>query len=147
MYGALLATKYLSKGTHKIKITKVYHSTDATYFTTDKIKIAPLRAPLVELYNDEFVDSSKKTTEVQNGFMTVKAMVPSYMQGEDISLILAIYKDNRLYKVSYANETVSKSGVVVTTLKDIEKDASAKYTYKVMFFNGISELKPLYMPF
>lgn len=147
MYGALLATKYLSKGTHKIKITKVYHSTDATYFTTDKIKIAPLRTPLVELYNDEFVDESKKTDEIKDGFMTVKAMVPSYMQGEDISLILAIYKDNRLYKVSLANETVSKSGVVVTTLKDIEKDASAKYTYKVMFFNGLGELKPLYVPF
>lgn len=147
MYGALLATKYLSKGTHKIKITKVYHSTDATYFTTDKIKISPLKTPSVELYNDEFVDKSKKTDEIKDGFMTVKALIPSYMQGENISLCFAVYKDNRLYKVSVTDEKVSKSGVAVATIADIEKDGKSLYTYKVMFLNGLGELKPLYVPF
>ena len=61
-------------------------------------------------------------------------------------MVLAVYKNNSLYKIGMYEVTGRKNTVTAATVDGLEMDDGEKYSTKVLFINGLNSLMPLYSP-
>ena len=78
--------------------------------------------------------------------ITAKAFLPKDVYGKNVTMVLAVYKNNSLYKMGMYEVTGKKNTVTAVTVDGLELEDGEKYSTKVLFVNGLNSLMPLYSP-
>lgn len=118
----------LNAGVNTIKIE--FTSTSGT-FDFDSIKIYK---PNVVLYKNTAIQGNE-ITAVESGTIIAQADYNGLFNKETVNCIFAVYKNNQLYKVSYGNQLVTESDLLLNSIDSLEIINGNTYTAKVFLWN------------
>jgi len=108
------------------------------------LHLVAIDSPEVVMYSGETTDLANVTTTLTEGSITAKAYLPKALNGKNVTMYMAIYEDNSLYKVDTYSLTAKKNSIAVVTLNDIEFKEGKTYKSKVFFWENSENMIPLY---
>lgn len=118
------------------------NTTDVTRLWFYRFELVALDEPEVTMYSGTNADSANIITSLVEGSVTSKAYLPKNTEGENVTMFMAIYEDNRLLKVGTYSVAAKKNSVTAVTVDDIVFEEGKTYTSKVFFWDN--ENNPLF---
>lgn len=112
------------------------------------LRLVAIDEPEVAIYSGESADRENIITSIDTTLeaITAKAFLPKEANGKTITMVLAVYKNNSLYKIGMYEATGTKNTVTAVTIDELGLEEGEKYSTKVLFVNGLNSLMPLYSP-
>jgi len=110
-----------------------------------RFELQAIEEPVVTMYSGTTATAANVITSLgTETAITAKAFLPKDVNGKNINMILAVYKNNALYKLGMYEVTGKKNTVTAVTLDELELVEGEKYSTKVFFTDGMNSLTPLY---
>lgn len=111
-----------------------------THLTLSKVEERPLIAEAdVKYYDDDWKEVTTITNDVD---VTAFAKVPDSFSGKEATMVFAVYKGNRLYKLGTKTELCLKDTKLSVRLTDLEEYEEG-YRVKVMFLDSLGTMVPM----
>jgi len=132
-----LGTVHLNEGINKLELGVK----DNKYYTFTGLILTPSEKPEseVKFFDDDGSEINKITNQTD---VTALAKLPESYIGKKVTIVFALYKGNRLYKVSAKSETELENAEVSLRMTGIEAYAVG-YRTKVMFIDDFGNMIPL----
>lgn len=138
-----LGTIHVTDDEFTLKIA-LPNTTDITRLWFYRFRLVKIDEPEVTVYSGNTTDSANVTNVLTEGSITAKAYLPKALNGKKVTMFMAIYEDNSLYKVDTYSLTAKKNSIAVVTLNDIEFEEGKTYKSKIFFWENSENLIPLY---
>jgi len=93
----------------------------------------------VKFYDDDWKEVTTITDDVD---VTAFAKVPDRFSGKEVTMVFAVYKGNRLYRIGTREELCLNDTKLSVRLTDLDEYEEG-YRVKVMFMDSLGTLVPL----